>query len=150
MQWCDVRCVCGNPHSTCHLCSNTHNTCRLQYPCTHAHMHARTHAPTPTHTQTIHKHEYTYTCVCVDTLHKHTHSQTYMTNTFQTSSHVFSQNIHFRIASHSTHYIADLHQGFTTKWAHDAERCCMVCELHHSGVLQGGLQAVQQCVCCAD
>ena len=27
-----------------------------------------------------------------------------------------------------------------TKWAHDAERCCMVCELHHSGVLQGGLQ----------
>ena len=37
-----------------------------------------------------------------------------------------------------------------TKWAHDAERCCMVCELHHSGVLQGGLQAVQQCVCCAD
>ena len=25
-----------------------------------------------------------------------------------------------------------------TKWAHDAERCCMVCELHHSGVLQGG------------
>ena len=35
----------------------------------------------------------------------------------------------------------------STKWAHDAERCCMVCELHHSGVLQGGLQAVQQCVC---
>ena len=34
-----------------------------------------------------------------------------------------------------------------TKWAHDAERCCMVCELHHSGVLQGGLQAVQQSVC---
>ena len=24
----------------------------------------------------------------------------------------------------------------------------MVCELHHSGVLQGGLQAVQQCVLC--
>ena len=36
------------------------------------------------------------------------------------------------------------------KWAHDTERCCMVCELHHSGVLQGRLQAVQQCVCCAD
>ena len=36
------------------------------------------------------------------------------------------------------------------KWAHDAERCCMVCELHHSGVLQGGLQAIQQCMCCAD
>ena len=35
-----------------------------------------------------------------------------------------------------------------TKWAHDAEWCCMVCELHHSGVLQGGLQAVQQCVLC--
>ena len=24
-----------------------------------------------------------------------------------------------------------------TEWAHDAEQCCMVCELHHSGVLQG-------------
>ena len=36
------------------------------------------------------------------------------------------------------------------KCTHDAERCCMVCELHHSGVLQGGLQAIQQCVCCAD
>ena len=35
-----------------------------------------------------------------------------------------------------------------TKWAHDAEQCCMVCELHHSGVLQGGLQAVQQRVYC--
>ena len=33
-----------------------------------------------------------------------------------------------------------------TKWAHDAERCCTVCELHHSGVLQGRLQATQQCV----
>ena len=34
------------------------------------------------------------------------------------------------------------------KWAHDAERCCMACELHHSGVLQGGLQAIQQCALC--
>ena len=34
------------------------------------------------------------------------------------------------------------------KWAHDAERCCMVCELQHSGVLQGGLQGIQQCVLC--
>ena len=26
--------------------------------------------------------------------------------------------------------------------------CCMVCELQHSGVLQGGLQGIQQCVLC--
>ena len=34
------------------------------------------------------------------------------------------------------------------KWAHKGTLSCMVCELHHSGVLQGGLQAIQQRVLC--
>ena len=65
-----------------------------------------------------------------------------------------------KLSSNAVCYVAEaewlmlrdhsLQYATCAKWAHDAERCCMVCELHHSGVLQGGLQAIQQRVCCAD